>query len=64
MVYDGAEYWFEPDKLGVHIDDAANAGGDPSSLSEAVSKTDYNSLVSKFNSLLSRCEDAKIIASS
>ena len=58
------DYVFTPDQLGDHIQDASAATGNPANLNEAVTKTDFNALKDKFNTLLQRCEAAKILANS
>ncbi|MEA1996154.1 MAG: hypothetical protein U9N45_00880 [Gemmatimonadota bacterium] len=75
LVRDGStDYEFTPDKNGAHINDAtagSAASGNPADLTEAVTKTDfdalvtkYNDLKDKFNALLDRVEAAKIVATS
>ena len=55
---------FTPDQNGAHISDASHAQTDPTNLTYAVDKQDFDYLVNKFNDVLALLENAKVMASS
>ncbi|MEA2064394.1 MAG: fibronectin type III domain-containing protein [Gemmatimonadota bacterium] len=63
-VYDGSDYVFTPDQNGSHINDASTASGNPADLNAAVTKTDFDALVGKFNDVLDLLDAANVMAAS
>ena len=57
-------YLFTPDQNGTHISDASHAQTDPTNLTYAVDKQDFDYLVNKFNAVLALLENANVMASS